>query len=182
MVVGTEPVPIPQSTACARLAAPILRYAARMCDFTVLGLRNVRAAISALFLPWVISAEHLGLAVSEPLGTPRPVQPQGTARARRRVADDELAGVDRLEGLDQVVRAQRLGQVAVHPQLDRTLDQVGMEVPGVDDDLACPRVVDQDGDLVLVGLGLGERVVQDDVDAWPTGVLASISATTTRSV
>ena len=39
-----------------------------------------------------------------------------------------------------------------------------MEVPGVDHDPAGAGVVDEDADLVVVGLGLGERVVQHDVD------------------
>ena len=39
-----------------------------------------------------------------------------------------------------------------------------MEVPGVDHDSARPRVVDQDADLVVVGLGLREGVVEHDVD------------------
>ena len=39
-----------------------------------------------------------------------------------------------------------------------------MEVPGVDHDSAGAGIVDQDRDLVVVGLRLGERVVQHDVD------------------
>ncbi len=38
-----------------------------------------------------------------------------------------------------------------------------MEVPGVDRDVACLRVANEDGEIVLVGFGLGEGVVQHDV-------------------
>ena len=39
-----------------------------------------------------------------------------------------------------------------------------MEAPGVDDDATGARIGDEDADLVVVGFGLGERVVQHDVD------------------
>ena len=39
-----------------------------------------------------------------------------------------------------------------------------MKVPGVDHNSTCPWIGHQDGDLVVVGLRLGERVVQNDVD------------------
>jgi hypothetical protein len=39
-----------------------------------------------------------------------------------------------------------------------------MEVPRVDHDVAGVRVADKDGDVVMVGFGLGEGVVQDHVD------------------
>ena len=48
-----------------------------------------------------------------------------------------------------------------------------MEVPGVDRHVAGVRVVDEDGDVVMVGLGLSEGVVQHDVDLvvhGPVGV------------
>ena len=48
-----------------------------------------------------------------------------------------------------------------------------MEVPGVDHDVAGVRVADEDGDVVMVGFGLGEGVVQHDVDLvghGPVGV------------
>ena len=56
-----------------------------------------------------------------------------------------------------------------------------MEVPGVDHDPPGQGVVDQRLDLVVVGLGLRERVVQRDVDVVDEGLVVSSSATTTRS-
>ena len=44
-----------------------------------------------------------------------------------------------------------------------------MEVPGVDDDSPRVRVRDEDLDLVVVGLGLREGVVQHDVDVIDHG-------------
>ena len=49
-------------------------------------------------------------------------------------------------------------------QSARVLDQVGVRVPGVDDYSSGAGVVEQDGDFVVVGFGLGEGVVQDDID------------------
>ena len=46
-----------------------------------------------------------------------------------------------------------------------------MEVPGVDHDVAGVRVVDEDGDVVMVGFGLGEGVVQHDVDRVGHGLV-----------
>jgi hypothetical protein len=63
----------------------------------------------------------------------------------------------------------------------RVEDQVGVKVPGVDHYSAGAGVVDQDHDFVVVGLGLGEGVVQDDVDAVGDGLLMSSSAIRTRS-
>ena len=61
------------------------------------------------------------------------------------------------------------------------VDEFGLKVPGVDDDVARSGVLEQLGDLVVIRFGLRERVVEDDVDVSSTLVFASISATTTRS-
>ena len=46
-----------------------------------------------------------------------------------------------------------------------------MEVPGVDHDVAGVRVVDEDRDVVMVGFGLREGVVQHDVDLVGHGLV-----------
>ena len=78
------------------------------------GLRKVSAATSALLLPWVISARISDFPVGQALAAARPVEPAGAAGPRRRVADDDLAGVHGLQRGDQVAGRQRLRQVAVH--------------------------------------------------------------------
>ena len=46
-----------------------------------------------------------------------------------------------------------------------------MEVPRVDDDVTGARVVDEDGDVVVISLGLGEGVVQNDIDIIGDGLV-----------
>lgn len=69
----------------------------------------------------------------------------------------------------------------MHALVAGDLDEIGMEVPGVDDHPARAGIAQQLGDLDVVGFGLGERVVQHHVDTVVTGAFASISATITRS-
>jgi hypothetical protein len=38
-----------------------------------------------------------------------------------------------------------------------------VEVPGIDHNVTRPRVLYQDADVVMIGLWLRERVIQDDV-------------------
>jgi len=71
--------------------------------------------------------------------------------------------VHRLQRLDEFAGGQGLGQVSVGSLAQRAVDEFGVEVPGVDHHAAGARVGHEDGDLGLVGLGLGERVVQHDV-------------------
>ena len=65
---------------------------------------------------------------------------------------------------DELTRRQRLGQVAPNPLSTGARDEVGVEVPGEHDNSARVRVPNEDADLLLVGLRLGERVVEHDVD------------------
>jgi hypothetical protein len=81
-----------------------------------------------------------------------------------RVADDDLTRVHGLDRGHELPRRQGLGQVAAGAQALGLADQVGMEVPGVDRDATGVGVLDQHLDLGLVGLGLRERVIQDNVD------------------
>ena len=46
-----------------------------------------------------------------------------------------------------------------------------MKVPRVDDDATGPRVGDEDVDVSVVGLGLGEGVVEDDVHVVGDGLV-----------
>ena len=50
------------------------------------------------------------------------------------------------------------------PVLLRAVDEVGVKVPRVHHNPVGARIGHQDADLFVVGFGLGERVVQDDVD------------------
>jgi hypothetical protein len=50
------------------------------------------------------------------------------------------------------------------------LDQVGVKVLGVDHHSPSARVVDEDGDRVVIGFGLGEGVEHDDIDGVVDGV------------
>jgi hypothetical protein len=86
-------------------------------------------------------------------------------RAATDVADDALAAVHGLERLDELAGPEGLREVPVHALREGRLHQLGVEVPGVDDDAARGRVRDEGRELVVVGLGLGERVVEHDVDA-----------------
>jgi hypothetical protein len=85
------------------------------------------------------------------------------AGARRRIADHEFPGVHGLQCLNELAGGQCLGQVSVGSVPERVVDEVGVEVPGVDHHAVGARVAHEDSDLVLCGLGLGERVVQHDV-------------------
>ena len=135
-----------------------------MYDLTEFRLRNAVAATSALLLPWVMRARISDSRSVRP--SDRPGQSSPVVGRDRPGAGliDGVAGVNGFERGDQVACGQRLGQVAVGPLAHRTVDQVGMEVPGVDDDPAGVRILDEHPDLVVVGLRLGERVVQHDVD------------------
>ena len=89
----------------------------------------------------------------------------------RRVADDDVAGGDGLEGGDEVPGREGLGEVAGGAGGEGAVDEGGVEVPGVDDDVAGARVADEDADVVVVGFGLGEGVVQGDVDGVGEGLV-----------
>jgi hypothetical protein len=81
--------------------------------------------------------------------------------------------VDRLQGVDELVCRQRLGQVAAGAFVERRGDQLGLEVPGVDDDAMLTGMLYEHPDLAEVGFRLGEAVVEDDVDVvgyWLVGV------------
>ena len=52
----------------------------------------------------------------------------------------------------------------MHALVAGDLDEIGMEVPGVDDHPARAGIAQQLGDLDVVGFGLRERVVQHHVD------------------
>ena len=65
---------------------------------------------------------------------------------------------------DKLVGAHPLGEVAGDALLDRAVDQALLHVPGVDDHLAHPGVGDELGHARPAGLGLGEGVVERDVD------------------
>ncbi len=109
-------------------------------------------------------SQDLGLAIGQSLVPAGPVQTHGGASAAWWVADDGLAGVNGFERRDELTGRQGLGQVAMRSLPAGVLDEVGMEVPGVDDDAVGVRAVDEDLDLAAVGFGLGERVVERDVD------------------
>ena len=66
--------------------------------------------------------------------------------------------------VDQLLRRQRLRQVAPRADAQRGLDQLGLQVPRVDDDAAAAGVPHQLRHLLLVGLRLREAVVEHDVD------------------
>ena len=84
----------------------------------MLGLRKVSAATSALLLPWVISARISASRSVRPSPPPGPVERRRSARARAAASlMTRLAGVHRLQGLDQLAGGQRLGQVAVRAAL-----------------------------------------------------------------
>ena len=46
-----------------------------------------------------------------------------------------------------------------------------MEVPRVHDDVVGTGALDEDGDVAVIRLGLGERVVQGDVDVIAEGLV-----------
>src|SRR6476620_11664865 len=78
--------------------------------------------------------EYLGFPVSEPFVSAGPVLADGRTGSTGRVADHDLAGMHCLERFDKFAGGKGLGQVAVHAVPSCVGDQVGMEVPGVDDD------------------------------------------------
>jgi hypothetical protein len=53
----------------------------------------------------------------------------------------------------------------VRAVLLRAGDQIGMKVPRVDHNSTCTRIGHQRSDLVVIGLRLGKRVVEDDIDS-----------------
>jgi hypothetical protein len=109
--------------------------------------------------------EDLRFAVGQTLAAAGPVQTGRAARpARRLVTDHHFPRMDRLQRRNQIARRQRLGQIPVHPLPAGAGDQVRMEVPRVDHHPAGARIRHQRADLFLVGLRLGEGVVQHDVD------------------
>ena len=114
-------------------------------------------------------SEDLGLAVAESLAAAGPVKSDGAPCARWSVADYHLAGMDGLQSGDQVTSWQRLRKVAVGSVLPGAGDEIRMKVPGVHHDSTCAWIGHQLADLVVVRFGLGERVVQDDVDGVVDG-------------
>ena len=52
----------------------------------------------------------------------------------------------------------------MHALARALVDQIGVEVPGVDHHVPGARVVDQHADLIVVGFRLSEGVVEHDVD------------------
>src|SRR6476620_9485905 len=117
--------------------------AARHLDLAVdgadVGLDGVRAKESSggdLGVAFALGdqREYLGFPVREPFVSAWPVQADCRTGPRGRVADDDVAGVYRFERFDEFAGRKGLGQVAVHAVPSGVGDQVGMEVPGVDDD------------------------------------------------
>jgi hypothetical protein len=70
--------------------------------------------------------EDLRLAIGEALAAPGPVEPDDRPRSRRCLADDDLPVGDRLDGDDEVVRRERLGEVAAGAICERNVDESGM--------------------------------------------------------
>ena len=139
----------------------------------MLMLRYITWAISLLDLPCVMSARTSASRSVRPSVRPGQSSPDRRSRPRRSVADDDLPVSDRFDGSHELVRRERLGEVAAGTLGHRAVDEFRMEVPGVDHDMAGVRVVDEDGDVVMVGFGLGEGVVEHDVDVighGPVGV------------
>ena len=121
------------------------------------------AAISAFDSSLRDQRHDLGLPLGEALLAARPVEPDRAALLGSR-ADDDLAVVDPLERIDEVGGGQGLGEVARRPALQRGLHEVGVEAPRVHRDLGGVVVGDQHIEVGVVGLALGEGVVQRDVD------------------
>ncbi len=113
--------------------------------------------------------DDLGLPDGEALGASRPVPTDDRRVLVEHRTDDLLAPVDALEGGDELLTREALGQVAGGAVVQRGLDEPLVEVPCVDDGPAHRGVADEVEHLLTVGLGLGEGVVQRDVDAPSDG-------------
>ena len=135
-----------------------------MYDLIVLIDKKVSAATSMLLLPWVMRARISDSRSVRPSVRPGQSSPVAGRAWVAWAADDDLAGVNGLQCGDELAGGERLGEVAAGSFGGGAGDQVGMEVPRVDDDAAGVGVVDQHVDLVVVCFGLGERVVEHDVD------------------
>ncbi len=84
-------------------------------------------------MPWVIRArisDSRSVRPSPRPGQSRPLSPPARPGGSLTTSSP---GVHRLQRGDELAGGQRLGQVAVHALLAGGLDQVGVEVPGVDD-------------------------------------------------
>ena len=88
-----------------------------MYDFTVLGLRYVSVATSALLLALGDEGQDLRLTIAEALASAGPIKSYGAARPRRSITYDRLSGMHRLQCGYQLSRRQRLGYVAVRSLL-----------------------------------------------------------------
>src|SRR6476620_11180154 len=120
-----------------------------MYDFTVLGLRYVSVATSALLLPWVMRARISDSRSLRP--SPRPGQSSPTAlRARGGTSLMTVSGMHRFQCGYQLSRRQRLGDVAVRSLLLGVADKIRVKVPRVHHDSACARIGDQNGDFFLI--------------------------------
>ena len=128
------------------------------------GLRKVSAATSALLIPWVIRARISDSRSVRPSARPGQSSP---LRCGAR-AGGSLMTISPAWTASSAATRSRAGSVLdrypLHSLPAGALDQVGVEVPGVDDDPARSGLRDQDADLVVVGLRLREGVVQHDVD------------------
>ena len=127
------------------------------------GLRKVSAATSALPLPWAISARTSDSRSVSRLMAPGPVDGRRTAGTDRWFAHHDFCPACTASIASTSSRAARVLDRSP-PRRRAGLDQRRAKVPGVNDHLAGPRVGDQHVDLVAVGLGLRECVVQRDVD------------------
>ena len=136
-----------------------------MYDLMVLMLMNINSASSALDLPWVIRARTSDSRSVKPSARPGQSRPGWVRDARRGVADHGVAGMDRFQGGRRARwRATSWTDSRWRPWPIALSIELRVEVPRVDDDTAGAGVGDEHLDVVVVGFGLGERVVEDDVD------------------
>src|SRR6201998_2605134 len=98
--------------------------------------------------------QNLGFAFTEPFTAAGPVQPGRAACSCSYVADNHFTGMHGLQGSHQLARGQRLRQVPVGAVASRTLNEVGVKVPGVDHNSACPGISHQYADLFMIGFRL----------------------------
>jgi hypothetical protein len=61
-------------------------------------------------------------------------------------------------------RAGDVFEVAVRSLLQRTVDEVRVKVPGVNDNSPGTRIVDKNGNLNVIRFWLGKRVIKSYVD------------------